>query len=44
MAATNQQSHTESRYSIISNSDDDMHPYGYHRVIDMKNQCHYRNY
>ncbi|GGB66537.1 hypothetical protein GCM10011607_28960 [Shewanella inventionis] len=26
----------ESRYSVISNNDDAMHPSGYHRIFDMK--------
>ncbi|HAS8195740.1 TPA: hypothetical protein I7682_17820 [Vibrio vulnificus] len=26
----------ESRYVIVSNNDDEMHPEGYHRVVDLK--------
>ena len=26
----------ESRYAIVSNNDDGMHPKGYHRIVDLK--------
>ena len=26
----------ESRYLIVSNNDDEMHPKGYHRIVDLK--------